>query len=166
MLQAVNNDSVLSDDPALQYMELSLGNASILVRQTDLFSIESIKDINSDSPANHSAGSIYVKEQKILVYSLSGQLELEQSIAKNKTVCAVLNKGNVLISLACMEIIPFKHQIIKLHSLPECMQASSCPETPAVPVGSLCLYKKDNDSDIKLVISTDSLTRFIDEHNV
>jgi len=160
MLQAVNNDRVLSDDPALQYMELSLGNASILVRQTDLFSIESIKDINSDSPANHSAGSIYVKEQKILVYSLSGQLELEQSIAKNKTVCAVLNKGNVLISLACMEIIPFKHQIIKLHSLPECMQASSCP------VESLCLYKKDNDSDIKLVISTDSLTRFIDEHNV
>ncbi len=59
MIQSVNNNSVLSDNPALQYMELSLGDARILVRQSDLFSIESLKDINSDNPANHSAGSIY-----------------------------------------------------------------------------------------------------------
>lgn len=160
MLQPVNNNSVLSDDPALQYMELLLGNARILVRQSDIFSIESLKDINSGNPANHSAGSIYINEKMILVYSLSEQLELEHSIAENKTVCAVLNKGNVLISLACMEIAPFKHRIIKLHSLPECMQAS------ASPIEALCLYKKDNDNDIKCVISADSLARFIDEYNI
>lgn len=160
MLPVVKKDNELFDDEYLQYMSLSLGNIKLLAIQPSIISIDSIQDIDCETPSKRSVGWIHLDNHKLPVYSFTERLELEQTITNNKKICAILKDEESYISLMCLEATPFKHQIVKLTPLPECMQASPSP------VDSLCLYKNANKSDIGIIISTRSIVKYINEYEI
>ena len=141
----------------LDYMSLSLGELDLLALQSSIVSLESMRDIDSGSPRPGSIGWLYCGNQQVPVYSLAENLEIEQDISSSKNICAILKHQDTYLSLMCCEVTPFRQKIVKLHSLPDCMQS-----TPT-PIDSLCLCKTDNISDIKFITSAKKLGRYINE---
>lgn len=158
MLQTEKKENDLNDNTPLKYMSLSLGELNLLALQSSIVSIESIRDIDSESPRPGSVGWLHYGNHKIPVYSLTENLEIEHNISTKKNICAILKDQDTYLSLMCYEVTPFRKKIVKLHSLPECMQSTS------TPINSLCLFKNSNDSDIKFITSAITLNNYINEY--
>jgi len=155
MLQTADKGNASFDNVSDKYMSLSLGSVNLLVQQSEIASIGNIQDIDLEKPSQRSIGWIHFNSHKIPVYCLTELLEIEHFISNNKTIYAVLKDDETYISIMCVEATSFKHQVVKLHPLPECMQTAPCP------VNTLCLYKDTNNIDVNFVISTKSLAGYI-----
>jgi len=156
MLQTADIDNVPFDDVSIPYMSLSLGSVILLARQSEIVSIGSIQDIDLEKPSERSIGWIHFDNHNIPVYCLTDKFEIDHFISNDKTIYVVLKNDDTYISLMCAEATSFKHQVVKLHPLPDCMQAAPCP------IKSLCLYKDvNNNSDVNFVISANSLASYI-----
>ncbi len=139
------------------YMSLSLGEIDLLALQSSIVSLESMRDIDCESPRSGSVGWLHYGQHRMPVYSLAQDLALEQGISSEKNICVILKEQNTYLSLMCHEVTPFRKRIVKLDALPECMQS-----TPT-PIDSLCLYKHSNGSDIKFVTSAVTLNQYVTE---
>ena len=157
MLQTGAKEHNLNGNNPLQYMSLSVGGLDLLALQSSIVSLESIQDIDSKSPRPGSVGWLHYDNHQIPVYSLAENLEVERDISTHKNICAILKDQDTYLSLMCSEVNPFRQKIVKLHSLPECMQS-----TPT-PINSLCLCKNNNDSYIKFITSAITLNHYINE---
>jgi len=159
MIQALKKDNELLDDEYLQFMSLSLGNIELLALQSSVISIDGIQDIDYEEPSIKSVGWVNFDNHRIPVYSFTERFDLEQSISNNnKKICAVLKDEDIFISLMCLEATSFRQQIVKLTSLPECMQAQPSP------IDSLCLCRNDNKSDVGFIITTKSIVKYINQY--
>jgi len=155
MLQAADKDNLPFDDASIQYMSLSLGRVTLLAQQSEIVSIGSIQDIDLEKPSERSIGWIYFDNHNVPVYCLTERLDIEHFISNEKTIYAILKNEDTYISLMCVEATSFKHKVVKLQPLPECMQA-----VPS-PINSFCLYNDVNNSGVNFVISAKSLASYI-----
>lgn len=141
-----------------QYTVLSLGGLDLLVKQSEVLSIESCNDIDSEDPLNGALGWLTVENAKIPVYSLSDQLVVETAISEGKSICAILKDENSCISLLCTDTGSFKKPIVKTLPLPQCMQFVSSP------IELLCLCKNETGPVISFVASPKSLFNYITQY--
>lgn len=159
MLQAVNNENLIDGEISSQYVSVTLGKTKILTTQSEIHSIEPIEDIKQIRKSVLSTGRIDCNGQSIPVYSFSDELEIEQTISVNKTICVVLKHNKDYVGILCTEAIPLKHQIIKFQPLPDCMKSS------ARPIDMLCLSKINDISEVNFLVSVESLLEYIDLYN-
>lgn len=155
MLQAVNPDHEVETELSFPYMALYIGNVKLLALQSSIVSIASAQEIDFEMPSRDSIGWLDFNKQKVPVYSLTERLDIEHSASPENTICVVIKDNDAYIALMCQQAIPFRNNIIKLYSLPDCMQST------ASPIDTLCLHKNGTNSDISYFISHNSLLNFI-----
>jgi len=142
-------DSHIEAAPA--FVSLSIGDVKILTQQSNITSIESSVDVDYSTGNYGAIGSINCNNQSIPVFRINDQLECVNEKPGEKMVCAVLKNNAETIALMCQEVSAFRQPVVKINSLPECMQTAACP------VDSLCLYAENNLSKIGFVVNANSL---------
>ncbi|MGB5396800.1 MAG: hypothetical protein WBN96_06590 [Gammaproteobacteria bacterium] len=145
-------DSDIEAAPA--FVSLSIGDVKILTQQSNITSIESSVDVDYSAGKDGAIGSINFNNQSIPVFRFNDQFECVNDKPGNIMVCAVLKNNAETIALMCQEVAAFRHPVVKINPLPECMQMDVCP------VDSLCLYADNNQSKIGFVISANSLLEY------
>ena len=157
MTQNATLKTPYSEGDQPQYISLSFGKNSVLVPQSSIVSIEALSDLYCDDTSDSEAPNLWYNDSKLIVYSLSDQFDIERQITSNKTICAVLRYQEQCIAMVCTEAIPFKHNIIKITPLPECMRAL------ATPIESICLCRIGDKTAVNFVINAESLFKYINQ---
>ena len=155
-MQPVPDNYLRSSETAEQYMALSIGRTTLMTPLDSIASIDNLQHLDSSKPDNHSIGWILHKEQKTPVYSITDDLDFEQSVSAGKSACAVLSDHSRTIAVICDEVSLFKEDIIQVQALPGCMQ------TMTSPVDSLCIYRSNGADCVNFITSIDSLVRYIE----
>lgn len=152
----INNE--ISETPTPQYISLSLDNVNLLTEQTNITSIEDTKEIDYTDSLEGSVGWLHYNNHKIPVYGINDKFEVMNSRPDERMICAVLNSNDSYISILCRQVSTFKHQIVKIEHLPECMQ------TPACIIDSMCLYTNNSTNNIDFIVDPESLVKYFNEY--
>ena len=148
---------LINSKSATTYIALSIGMRKLLTDRKNIKSIESINVLDTSEPLTNSIGSLKINNETVPVYNINDKLEIDGLSAGENTVCAVLSVDGEYISIACKEVSAFTDTIIRIDSLPECMQTVVCP------VDTLCLVAASNAKNVEFITSPETLRNYF--HN-
>lgn len=140
---------------AEQYVALAFDKSIFLFKQMDVYSFESIVDVDVEVRKSNSLGVINISGHEIPVYCLNDDLSIMKSIQTNRTVCVIL-KGHKY-ALLCKDIRVLDFEEMKEFDLPECMY------TQFMPVSKICIYTTTNsvEDKVAMLVSSDDLESYI-----
>lgn len=146
------------DDARYHVSMLSFAGIKLIVPQSEILSIESIYELESNEDNENHIGVIYKQGIKLPVYCFSKSMEIYKSLPEDRFQCVVLQHENIMFSLLCNEITNAVISEIEFHKLPICMNNNR------VPLTHLCLYKDaDNMHKLGMVTNTIRLNEYINK---
>lgn len=159
MLQVVDNESLVPSDKSSEYISVSLGKTKLLAMRSEIHSIEPVVDRIQIKQSVLSTGRMELDGRIIPVYCFTEDLEIEQTVSIEKSVCMVLKHYKNHVGILCSEATPFNHKIVRIQPLPECMKLS------VRPIVGLCLSKCNNTTEVSYLVSAQAFLEYIDEYN-
>lgn len=155
MSHAYLSSTARSPRAAEQYVALAFDKSIFLFKQLDVFSFESMVDVDVEVRKNNSLGVINISGYEIPVYCLNDDLSVMKSIPASRSVCVIL-KGHKY-ALLCKDIRVLDFEEMKEFDLPECMSPKY------MPVSKICIYKTTNgvEDKVAMLVSSDDLEAYI-----
>ena len=144
-----------SPKAAEQYVGLTFDKSVLLFKQRDIYSFESLVDVDADSRKSNSLGVINVSGYEVPVYCLDDDLSVVKSIPDSRSVCVILKGHNC--ALLCKDIRVLDFDEMKEFDLPECMSHQY------MPVSKICIYRKPNSPEdkVSMLVSSENLEVYI-----
>ncbi|MCW9015182.1 MAG: hypothetical protein OQL06_15550 [Gammaproteobacteria bacterium] len=157
MMTNVEPKNILCKDRETNLMVITIDNNCYYIPQKDIFSFESVQDLDVEEKLTNSVGRISIVKEKIPVYCFSGDLELLDRPTDNIKICVLLNKIN--IALLCDDIRVANVINIKIVEMAECMKSNNSP------VDSFCLLEGDNSiASLGILIRSLSIKNYINNY--
>jgi hypothetical protein len=114
-----------------RFAVLQLVGVSLLIPLTEVYSVESVLDLDRHRKSKGSVGSVRSSGEWFPVFSLTDDLEITGTLPETFRVCAIVGIGNIALALAGRSLVALDNSTIHHHPLPECMR------TPRSPVRAL-----------------------------
>ena len=130
---------------------LKIGGLNLLLPQSEIRSLELSTDIDTASPALHSAGWIIYAQKRWPVYCLTHELGLMDVVPAERRACAILAMGAGYLGIVCDDMILRKEFVAQHYELPLAMRL---PNTPI-------LYLVDYEQGIACASNALRLTAYI-----
>lgn len=132
------------------FARLTLDRYQWLLPQTEIYSLESLADIDQDVRAPHSIGAIGLGGQWWSVYCLSGELQRLRQIPASRRTCALLDNRADRFGLVC-------DQVETLADAPRLLELPACMRVPDSPIQALALL----DGQLGCVTTTEHLAALL-----
>lgn len=137
-----------SSKTAEQYVGLTFDKNVLLFKQLDIYSFESLVDVDTETRKSNSLGVIKVSGYEVPVYCLGDDLSLMKNIPVSRSVCVILKSHNY--ALLCKDIRVLDFDEMKEFDLPECMSHQY------MPISKICIYRKPNSPEDKVAMLVSS----------
>jgi len=138
------------EDEKFHVSILSFAGIELIVPQSEIASIESIYELETNQGSEKYLGVIHKQGVKLPVYCFSKSMDIYRSLPQDRFQCVVLRHDDLMFALLCFEITNAVISDIEFHNLPICMNNN------IVPLTHLCLYK-DAESARKIGMVTNAV---------
>jgi len=146
------------DDAKFHVSILSFAGIELIVPQSEILSIESIYELETNHGNERHIGVIHKQDIKLPVYCFSKSMDIYKSLPEDRFQCVVLKHDEVMFSLLCYEITNAVISDIEFHNIPICMNNN------LIPLTHLCMYKgADGARKLGMVTSTVCLNEYINK---
>jgi len=160
MIDSPFKNKLLRDDAGYHVSTLSFAGIELIVPQSEVLSIESIYELESNEDNENYIGVIHKQGIKLPVYCFSRSMDIYKSLPEDRFQCVVLRHEEFLFSLLCNEMTNTVINEIEFHNLPKCMNNS------LIPLTHLCVYKgADNMRKLGMVTNAVCLNEYINKLN-
>ena len=132
------------------FAKLTLDGCLWLLPQTEIYSLESLLDIDQDVRAPHSIGAMGLGDEWWPVYCLSGELQRLQQIPDRRRACTLLDNRADRFGLVC-------DQVETLAEAPRLLELPACMRLPGSPIQALALM----DGELGYVTTTEHLAALL-----
>jgi len=132
------------------FAALTLDGYRWLLPQTEIYSLESLPDIDQEVRAPHSIGAVGSGGEWWPVYCLSGELQLLPQIPDSRRACVLLNNRADHFGLVC-------DQVETLAEAPRLLDVPVCMRLPDSPLQALTLL----DGGLGCVTTTEHLAALL-----
>lgn len=160
MFEPKTENKILSPDAGYHVSKLSFGNIELLMPQSEILSIESIYELDSNKKNGKYIGEIYRQGIKLPVYCFSDSMEILNYLPEDRFKCVVISHSQSDFAILCNDITNIILSDISLQNVPVCMISDVMPFT------HLCLYKETyHIHKLSLVTNANCLNKYINQKN-